>query len=256
MEGTYLREETEEVITRTNVAQSTLLTPVVQSISSNISHIIEDIKKQRLEVSRLNIELKNSKGLGRAQAAEESRSVKDLTELCRRLRREKEIAVNELRTTKEQFEMEERRTVDRDSVQRDLRRKNTELADELARKTGECESLKAALARSQNFSGELIKKEEEIRTLQASLSSASEKARAETKKAAQIQSDFDDLQRKHEILRAEHTEMMAKLEATRKKLLSGNEDLLRIELQNDLNTFRELMSGLEEVSTEIRFNVF
>jgi chromosome segregation ATPase len=246
-------------------------TPLAQNINLNITNIIEDVKRQRLDIIKLNNELKNSRSIMDRKNLEEMRGRQDLSIIVRTLRSEKEQLTSEIRTYREASDRMESRLSEKDSTISDLRSKNSDYLKQLNDRQKEIDDLKYSLARmkgkledAQSTSRSSFENKEAFATMEAKATQYFEKFKSESQKTTRLQKDFTGLQENYDALFDEkdkvaqklnqyieaNTKMKKEINVLRIDSNSGNRNLE--ELQEDLRLFTELKDKMEYLIVDIQ----
>ena len=73
---------------------------LAQNINLNITNIIDDIKKQRMDIIKLNNEIKNSRGIMNQKSTDDFRNKNELMNIASSLKKERDHLLSELKNAK------------------------------------------------------------------------------------------------------------------------------------------------------------
>jgi chromosome segregation ATPase len=244
-------------------------TPLAHNINLNISHIIEDVKRQRMDIIKLNNELKNSRGLLDRRNFEDMKSRQELTITINSMRKEREQMMSEIKHYKESSERLEGKLAERESVITDLRNKNSDFVRQLNDRQKETDELrysymkiKSKLEESQSVSKNSFEQKESLASAETKAQQYFDKFKLETQKTAKLQKDFTNLQESYNALAEELEKSNLKL----KQYIDSNSELKREtitlkndrssnrnleELRRDLELFTDLYNDMEQMTVEI-----
>ena len=245
-------------------------TPLAQNINHNISNMIEDVKRQRLDIIKLNNELKNSRSVFDRRSVEEARTRQEAANLLKQLRREKEQLQQEARGLREIAEVAERKLGDRDAQLAELRARNAELSRALAERQREADEqrftsskLQRQLDELQNETRASFRQREDLGAMEARANKYFEKSKEEGLKVVRLQKELTAAQESYNLLLDENQKAGAKLknylelnaELRRENNLAKTEPASRAnvdELRADLRVFAAAYEGLDAIMQDIQ----
>ena len=246
-------------------------TPLAQNINLNISHIIEDVKKQRLDIIKLNNELKNSRNFLDRRNLEELKSRQELSVLVNTLRKEKEQLMTEARGYRDSRDRLEGKLSEKDGLISELRAKNADCLKQLADRQKEADDLKYSYTRikakfedEQTNSRQSFENKEALASAEGKAQQYFEKFKTETQKTTKLQKELTSLQESYNALTEEKDKVALKLnqyiESNSK--LKKEVNVLKIdssagnrnieELQEDLRLFTELHDQMDDLILEVQ----
>lgn len=117
--------------------------------ASNIAALIEDVKRQRNEILKINSDLKSAKSNVDKRSLEELKMKQELMTQIRNLKRERDDAVKEDRNSAEKLRLAERRIAEMERTIEDLRAQNSDFLKQLQEKFTEVSDLKFAISKMQ-----------------------------------------------------------------------------------------------------------
>lgn len=215
-----LKEESNRKILTQNISgykYETSSPSVAQNISLNITNIIDEVKKQRMDIIRLNNELRNSKGLIDTRENDEVRTRADMAQTIRNLQREKEQLQLELKSLKEIMNVTDSKVREKDSLIYELRAKNSENLRQLSDKQSDIDNLKYSLNRMQVALEDKDKNsnthvhKELLDEVELKMKSYSDKYKAEAQKSAKLNLDLEENKQSLELMVADNERLNEKL---------------------------------------------
>lgn len=243
--------------------------PLAHNINLNISHIIEDVKRQRMDIIKLNNELKNSRGLMDRRNFEDMKSRQELTITINNMRKEREQMMSEVKHYKETNERLESKLAERESVITELRNKNADFIRQLSDKQKESDELrysfmkiKSKFEETQSVSKNSFEQKESLASAETKAQQYFDKFKQETQKTTKLQKDLTSLQEGYNSLAEELEKSNLKL----KQYIEANSELKREsialkndrsanrnveELRRDLELFTDLYNEMDQMTVEI-----
>ena len=245
-------------------------TPLAQNINHNISNMIEDVKRQRLDIIKLNNELKSSRSVIDRRNLEEVKNRQELSQLVRQLKREKEQLQQEMRHLREINDVNEQKLSDKESLLSDFRMKNADLVRQLGDKHKELEDLRFTsnklqirLEENHRENRTSFKQREELTNMEIKANKYFDKYKAEGQKVIRLQKDLTGVRESYNNLLEDNQKVNTKL----KQYLELNADLKKEnnaikgdnsasrtaeELKIDLRVFSELYGSLDMMMQEVQ----
>lgn len=239
-------------------------TPVMaQNISTNISNVIDEVKKQRMDIIRLNNELRNSKGMIDSKVSEEARSRSDMAHTIRNLQKEKEQLLLEVKSLKEIIGVSDSKTREKDMLIYELRAKNSEYLKQLNDKQADIDNLKFSINRMQialednNLASNKQVQKELFEEVEAKMKNYIEKYKIEAQKSAKLSLDLQETKQTFELTITDNERLNSKLKQymdTCNKLKQEIEELkhnqhqgINDELIADYNFMKRLRENMDLV---------
>ena len=235
-----LKEESNKRILPANLSHYKYETsgPVLaQTINMSITNIIDEVKKQRMDIIKLNNELKNSKGLIDRRSVDELKNKPDVSHILKGLKKERDQLQVDLKGLKEIVHITEAKLRERDGLINELRIKNSEYLKQLNEKQTEIENLKFNLSRAQtvieeNKPGVNSQVQKELMDeAEGKIKQYFDKYKGETQKNAKLTAELQETKDSFDIL------------------VNDNERL-NIKLKQYMETNNKLKQELDEIKTK------
>lgn len=242
------------------------------ALNSNIAGLIDDVKRQRAEIVRLNASVKGAKSNIDQRSFDELKSKQDLLMQIRLLRREKEDLAGEVKNLNEKLAMADKQMGEREKMIADLRNQNSDFLRQLQEKLTEVGDLKFAVSKLQMVADESAKSRtktdggsEALKAAEEKLANYMEKFRAENAKVTKLEKQVGELNAmkaalmsEKETLQRDKQRLESVSSATEKMKASRTTDSLKTdprfqqELKRDLEILEHIKDGYEEymASTE------
>ena len=196
-----------------------LPSPVASTtIRNSMASIIDEVKKQRMDIVRLNNELRNSKGILDSRVSEEVRSRSEIAQLIRTLQREKECLLAEVRELKSVVEQSDSRAREKDAAVGELRAKNAQYLRQMGEQQSEVDSLRFSVtkmeieAQERHSDAHKLVQKEMLDESEAQLRSCGEKYKHEAQKCAKLALELEHASTNVELLTRENEALAEKLE--------------------------------------------
>lgn len=113
---------------------------IAHNLNTNISNIIDDVKRQRMDIIKLNNELKNSRSFLDQRNFEDMRNRQELNIMFRNMKKEKEFLEMELRNTKNTHLQRDEKLREKDDIITKLKIRINDLERELSNKKNDLEN--------------------------------------------------------------------------------------------------------------------
>lgn len=233
---------------------------LAQDINFNITNIIDDVKKQRMDIIKLNNDLISNRSILEIQNREEYENRHELSRIIRQLKKEKELMKMENGNLRHINKINEVKLTEKEDIINELRYKMTDYQKNLNQKNTEIEKIKFQYSRlSIKLEDNLKEKNysshrQVLETLEKQVENYGSKYRDENRKNFELVNEINNLrdnfnmilQDNHnlQILLNKKTETKNKLEIlTKNKFDSNNENKkLKSEIIYDyhlLNSFKD-----------------
>lgn len=232
---------------------------IAQNINLNITNIIDEVKKQRMDIIKLNNELRNTRSGFDRRHQNETWQKGEIIKAIKSLKKEKELLQNELKSYKEEtsnrssFKRDKEREID------ELKNENSEYKRRINKQNSEIQALQYNLYNLQIEYNDK-EKDDRMKETQKSLLDVAEqkvkdyeeKYKKESEIKKQMELDLEDYRSEFDILVADNERLNDKL----KKVTSDNSLLkktnkeggdfedLKEELVMDCNVLNKLRDNL------------
>lgn len=113
---------------------------IAHNLNTNISNIIDDVKRQRMDIIKLNNELKNSRNFLDQRNFDDMRNRQELNIMFRNMKKEKEFLEMELRNTKNNHSLRDDKLREKDDMISQLKIRVNELERNLNNKKNDLEN--------------------------------------------------------------------------------------------------------------------
>ena len=248
--------------------------------ASNIAALIEDVKRQRSEILKINSDLKSAKSNVDKRSLEELKMKQELMTQIRNLKRERDDAVKEDRNSAEKLRLAERKIAEMERTIEDLRAQNSDFLKQLQEKFTEVSDLKFTISKMQfsvDTPSKLLAKEEDsqrklekqregahkdspvafpkllptsdsMTVLQEKANAYLEKFRQENERAIKLEKQVLELSATRELLLAEKTALKRenqRLEASSERKPKNFSETETSSSKSDPKTLEEMRKDLE-----------
>lgn len=222
---------------------------LVQDINADISASIDLVRRIRMEIMRLDNDIRSSQASLGFRKQEDSRTKAELETLLIQWRSEKETLVREVTRLQELVAVAERSARATETTLEDLRQKGTELNKKISEKDAEIDVARKKKAKLADQLSEIQKKIESASekskmtvVLEEKADGYSKKQVVEAETSARLQRELQGLQKQHQSLLDESTELSVRFQQKRE---TSSETLTKKALPNPNEADNEqLMSGL------------
>lgn len=244
---------------------------IIQDINADIMASLEIVRRLRMEIMRLDNDVKSSQIGLNVQRADDTRSKAEIETLIMQWRSEKETLVREIQRLQDLVVVAERNARTSEASLEDLRFKATELSKKSAEKDSELEVARKKKARLQEQIAEFQKKIEAtgdkskmIVVLEEKIDGYSKRQAVEADTSARLQKELFSLQKQHQSLLEESTEVSLRVQQkkeasteamARKTAAVSNEaenNQLTASLWKDLALFETLQAQMEGCIRDVR----
>lgn len=191
---------------------------IAQNLNVNLSNIIEDVKKQRMDIIRLNNELKNSRVFMDKKNYDEARSRQELNQMFRQIKKESDHYQQQMVNLQQIILIKEESLKEKEEIIRELRMKNSDNQRTLSNKQAEIENLNLEVQRIRvQLENALAKSNVKERERELNLGmdqdreSYVEKYRMESKKSTTLQSQLNQKELRSKELEMENESLRTRL---------------------------------------------
>ena len=258
----YYKEDSKHHILPPNISSykyETSAPVIAQNINLNITNIIDEVKKQRMDIIKLNNELRNTRsGLDRKNT-NDSWQRGEIIKAIKSLKREKEMLQNELKSYRDEnsnrssFKREKEREIE------ELKNENQDYKRRITQQNSEVQSLQYELYKIQMEFNDREKedrmKESQknlLETTERKVKDYKEKLKKETEDRLQIEQDLEEYKTEFDELVANNERLNDKLKQVTmennsiKNSTNNDDDYedLKEELVMDCNVLNKLSDNL------------
>lgn len=233
---------------------------ISSSMNNNILTIIEEVKRQRGDITKINQELKTTRTQIDKRTLEEIKLKQDMASSLRQMKKERDEMAAEIRVLKDMLGLSERKLSEKDEMIQELRMKSSDYLRKINELHLEIESSKFNYAKMQlgtedsTKSRRLDEERDIVKSLEEKLAELFEKYKEESQKVLKLKRDLKDMELDSQNLIKENQSLSKKLEIFQQQKEVNDhcqsipsDTLLMQEVQASLEAFEKLQSTTDEL---------